>query len=396
MTESMWTLPGPRGYVAEIAASVTRGRHVVAVLPEFVATTDVTVALADAIVEELDDGAHVAIGEGGPLVEQVCSDVPDDYEMHPASIHELLAWDSPRARAFVVNAMEIPDARRAELRTFLAGLAHESRVAADAKVHFVVISRDFDLPDSLSPDGDVTVATRWFWNRVARWDTVAHVAAIDGGTETDTLIDEIRIETIVELARWNLSLATELATSWTSSVVPDLGSLGWTSSGTADSVALDAVRPVRVGSWPSARLVEAWNCGAVAGWRGRVSVAPMAPGYGDRQVERHVWAAQARVLLPFIDAKRERLESHLRQELGSARFDREVALRTIVPSTTNHVQAPVPEVALLREVARCARRDERRTKSLIALRDARNRLSHLVPLTSAEIVELEKSCLWLG
>ena len=125
-------------------------------------------------------------------------------------------------------------------------------------------------------------------------------------------------------------------------------------------------------------------------------MAPRAEPDIEHSFERHLWAAQARVLLPFIETKRARIEAHLRKELGAARFDREVASRSNAPLDPGYVQAPVPEIALLRAIGRVARPDERRKRTLDELRDARNRLSHLVPLSHSNVIALEKVCLWLG
>ncbi|WP_125777740.1 hypothetical protein [Antribacter gilvus] len=394
MIGNLWKLPGPKGYIADIAANVARGRHVVAVLPEYLCAENVTAELADELVEVMDDAAHLGVGADRSLVDQACADISDDFDVHPVSVRELLAWGNPRARTFVLDASDLSGRRRPELQQFLERLAHDSRVTADGSIRLVIIAQARDLPPALNPDGDVTVVTRWFWNRVARWDTVAHVALVEGGLDVDTLADEIRVETIVELARWDLPYATNVAERWARD-----GALPSGSGRRAElcaAASIDGVTPAKVGAWPPPRLVDAWNVGAIDGWRGRVCIAPTAEDDADRTMERHVWAAQARVLLPFIETKRIRLEMHLREELGAARFDREVASGMPVYRDPNYIQASVPEIALLREIARVARRDERRATSLDLLRDARNRLSHLVPLTHDEVVAIERACLWLG
>lgn len=54
----------------------------------------------------------------------------------------------------------------------------------------------------------------WWWNRIARWDTAAHIRYIDRPHISDRTLADIRDETIVEVARWNLTLAEQFAQDW--------------------------------------------------------------------------------------------------------------------------------------------------------------------------------------
>ena len=398
----VWNLPGPRRYVAEIVLCVEQRRHVVAVLPAWLTESAGQLEnLADSIARECQDAVVVDVSRDAPLIAVLGDAIHDGFDTGPTTVPELLQWPERRAATFVVIGSESALSRRCEVKEFLDRLATESRSSMSAgSTRFVILVGASDLPDALiASGGDVTVATRWFWNRVTRWDTLALLAGSNeaekfGGAEG--LAGEIRVETIAEVARWNLELAQHLAREWDGTTGSLLASLGGTpprAMGANPEVAGN-----RVGAHPPPSVLDAWNQGEVEGWRGRVSVAPIVAGSSSEAVSRFAWSAQARVLLPFVDERRTKLEAKVREKLGGRRFDLALKQYAPDPGGGDWVQAPVPELAALRAIigAHIGRGDNRLFQTASVLRDARNLLAHLTPLDEQEIIELEKQCLWLG
>lgn len=398
----MWNLPGPRGYISELVQCVDQGRHVIAILPTWLnESTGLVEDLADLIVRDSPNAAVVNVRADTPLVAALGDEVNDGFGTGPTTVPELLQWTERRAAMFVIIGSELPLSRRTEVKEFLDRLALESRSSTGTgDIRFVILVGEADLPDPLrTSGGDVTVAVRWFWNRVTRWDTLAILAAsndVDKSASLEGLAGEIRVETIAEVARWNLVLAQRLAQEWDGTpgaLVKSLGGTSLRARGTTPEIAKN-----RVGAFPPPPALEAWNQGDVEGWRGRVSIAPTLSSNPEEAVSRFVWSAQARVLLPFVEERRTSLEAKVRETLGNEQF--KVALKQCGPDPggDDWVKAPVPELATLRTIisARIGRRGNRLFQIASVLRDTRNLLSHLTPLDERKIIELEKQCLWLG
>jgi hypothetical protein len=228
----------------------------------------------------------------------------------------------------------------------------------------------------------------WWWARIARWDVAAHIADLTEPGFLRGVLADVRAESVVEIARWDLDLAEHLMTTWDGepSRLPSLlkdwrcGSAPVISGGRSG---LDGLQP------PSLAL-PAWDQGIVEGWHDRVSVATYSLADEPEKLSRLVWAAQARVLLPWIEERRSTLHVRVTEILGAPRlctilrewFDPPVDADGLV------------EIGALDTVIRKAldsRHSDVRDASR-RLREARNHLAHMRPLSLGDQESLQAAC----
>ena len=213
----IWRLPGPRGFVEEIARTLMGGQHVAAILPRYLAAdADRSDALVVAVLESLEQGRRVQPWDSdGQLVEAFARQMT--YDDHPpVTVPDLIRHPEAVGRTFVCLAEDLEIRHRAQLAEFLRRLEAESRsVPITERCSFVVITERELLPTFAGNQrSDVALANCWYWNRVSRWDLAAHLAAHPGADGSNGVLTEVQTETIIELARWDFDLAVRLASSW--------------------------------------------------------------------------------------------------------------------------------------------------------------------------------------
>ena len=114
-------------------------------------------------------------------------------------------------------------------------------------------------------------------------------------------------------------------------------------------------------------------------------------------MNRLLWVGQARVLLPWIEVKRDRIESRVRHRLGADRFQQ--VLKAFAREDFDAGQPDaVAEIGLLDAIiaARIGASDPKLRDASRSLRDARNKLAHLRPLRPGRLEELVRTCAFLG
>lgn len=329
----------------------------------------------------------------GQLVEALARQIT--YDDHPpVTVPDLIRHPEAVGRTFVCLAEDLETPHRAQLAEFLRRLEAESRsVPVTERCSFVVITERGLLPTFAGNQrADVTLANCWYWNRVSRWDLAAHLAAHVSAEGSNGVLTEVRTETIIEIARWDFDLAVRLASSW-SGDWEDLIPL----CGEPVDVDIDLARDHIVGVKPPESLLEAWEEGAVDGWHQSVLAAPSRRMAEVGVLNRHVWAGQARVLLPWIEVKRDRIESRVRQRLGADRFQQVLKDFARDDFDAGHPDA-VAEIGLLDAIiaARIGGSDRKLREASRSLRDARNKLAHLRPLRPGRFEELVRTCAFLG
>jgi len=260
----------------------------------------------------------------------------------------------------------------------------ESRaLPPDARPTFVVIGSRFDLPSFLGgARSEVGLESVWFWGRLSRWDVAAHIASAQRREDTG-LLAEVRLETIVEVAAWDIDTADHLVTHWCGD--PDrLPAVLKEARGAAAEYA--DLPPERIDGVPPAAALAAWDDRAVDSWQQRLHCGPSALLRAPDDLARVVWAAQARVLLPWIEQRRDRLQTLVRNCLGE-RYAATTA-RTL-PNLTPGAPIEIGPLTLLIQY-------ERGLVDLLGpatqLRRARNALAHLTPLSIAEQHALVERC----
>lgn len=382
--DTIWRLPGPRSFTTEVL-DIARRQHVTVVLPAYLRQhRDVTDALAAELAESGNDARRIHPWTGnGNLTEAIGVEI-DGYDP-PVTVPDLLTSSVGVTKTYVLDATDLDPAHREDLPNLIRRVELESRTVARAdRCTFVWILGSEDLP--LFNGGDrsgVAVGTAWYWSRAARWDVTAHMA-VDDETARSTVASEIRLETILQIARWDFAVAELLMAEWD-----------------GDPSALAVLRPdveldrtVRwtkpTGSRPPDSLLAAWNCGVVECWHGVVEWSPTLEIEDSAFTKRLIWSAQARVLLPWIEVRRDRLDSRLRDLFGLERYQQ---LLKEFNRDQDHLE-DIVEVGRLFAItkARVGNADRQLTEAAKRLWLARNQLAHLRPMAQDAVDELVRSC----
>lgn len=376
----MWHLVGPRSFVLDIVKSVGRGQHVSAVLPDYLAQdVDVRSELCQSLLRVIEGARPIHVWDADlPLVEALSRQMTDD-DHPPTALPDLISHPDVMGTAWVLDALDLGDRHRQELPQLLERAALESRtILAPDRVTIAIVMTAETLPRFAGQDhSDVTHAACWFWNRIARWDVAAHLAGRGPSAVKNSMTSELRAEVIVELARWNLSFASILAEEW-DGTFESFEKLASTRCTPMDRTSLDGISRFR--ARPPDALLDRWNAGEVEVWHDDLVTAPGSAGE-PATLRRSVWSAQARVLLPWIELKRNLLEREAERALGRETF--RASVRAYSTSDESPLErGGVIEIGLLEKVIRY---DLRRThpdlaRAAAALRNARNDLAHLTPI----------------
>lgn len=392
---AIWRLPGPSGFVRDARKALGRGVHVAAVLPRVhFEETEVAELLMQDLVGVRGEIEHVVPdARDGNLIEAIGAAAYIDEP--PVTVRRLLTNEDVAGRQYGLSVADLSEEHLAEIPGFLRRLESDSRaVPAHERATFIVLARASSLEEGRATGGaEVALEQYWFWNRIARWDIAALLALQDRERQVEGLLEEVRLEAICEVARWDLDLALELASSWSGESASLLDHLGQRTRYRLDGVGSFRREHLRR---PPAPLVEAWDEGGAGFWHDSVHIAPANAALDSLGVDRLVWSAQARVLLPWIELQRDRLVRHAVELLGEERFREE---------TDKHVRVPyegaredvleIGSVAfLLSRVWRDTR--PRYTDTAHALRKARNGLAHLTPMSNQAIRDILLMCQWLA
>lgn len=395
MDERVWRLPGPRAFVGDIVAEHRRGRHVATVLPESLALDPVFVdSLAVALLDEFSSQSVSArrvydAGPGASVFDAFCQALifGDD---RPAAIPDLLRHEEARDMVAVVAAPDLCVPARAELGAFLQRVEVETHTAGyGQRLSIVAIMARGQLPAFTGgATSDIALTSLWWWGRVARWDVAAHIAGLAEQSQLAGVLEDARMESIVEVARWDLDLAEQLADQWVGDPdelsvllgewchVPAAGNSRKAGAGKRGLVSSAA------GLRPPSPMLGMWDNRLVDRWHEQLSVSACMLATTPEKLTRVVWAAQARVFLPWIEEQRSALHERVVAALGGRRFAEVLRNRFDPPLATDASL----EIGALEKVVRIAigSSDPELCDVARQLRRARNWLSHLRPLSLAE------------
>jgi hypothetical protein len=390
----IWRLPGPGGFVRELARLAEGGQHVLAVVPRFIADDpSYSDALAVAIQNALEDPRRLypAASQGG-FVSALGFNMTDEFDGAPATIPELITHADVAGRVFVCNAADLDSPHLAELSTFLQRLDGESRSVPRSERATMI----FILGRDILPEDPASVATTrvWYWDRVARWDTAALLAQHSAPGDLAGVLGEIRLETIIEVSRWDFELAIEIAHDWSGN---DL-EIGEIISRRPPSAPFDkTIRLIAQKRPPELRAhVEAWDGGVLESWHGIPTTAPASSLDRQNGLIGLFWSAQSRVLLPWLEIQRARLERLVREKLGPVKMTAAVEHYSTKYADIDFDPSLVELATLARIVnARFGSSEEKLSTTTRLLRSTRNRLAHFQPLRRDELLELVQTCGWL-
>jgi hypothetical protein len=396
MDERVWRLPGPRGFIREAAREHRCGRHVAVVLPQALASETVfTDSLAVALLGEL--ASHAAITRrvyqvhGSRSVLETFSQALI-FDNQPATVPDLLNHPEVSDTVAVVVAEDLCPSDRQELPQFLHRIELESHGSEPTRRFCVItiLAREHLPTFGGGASSDMAMTSIWWWARVARWDVAAYVADLPQRRDLAGILEDVRTETVIETARWDLDLAEHLMAVW-SGESRDLPSLlrEWrlmSAPAISRRLAADALRPPGM-------LLEHWDQRAVEGWHDSVCPAGSSLAAEPNKLNRVVWAAQARVLLPWIEERRSDVHCKLIQMVGEPRLESALRDQFDPPIKTD----ALVEIGTLDRVVRTVigSRDIELRDATRRLRDARNSLAHLQSLSLGEQASLFAACQFL-
>ncbi len=384
MDARIWQLPGPRSFVDEI--TLGNGRHVVATLPRRLSDDEIFAdELAHAVLDRFRGTGRDARRISPDPTQSVLAAVSDLCWEPVPTVPDLLASSELADMVLVLAAVDLSEAARRDLPHLLERIECESRaLPRDARPTFVVIGSRFDLPSFLGgARSEVGLESVWFWGRISRWDVAAHVASAQRREDTG-LLAEVRLETIVEVAAWDIDTADYLVTHWCGD--PDRLSTVLRDAQAGDPVDHADLPSERIDDVPPAMALAAWDARAVDSWQQRLHCGPAAVLRAEDDLARVVWAAQARVLLPWIEQRRDRLQTLVRNALGE-RFTS--AMSRTLPDLTPG--API-EIGPLTHLIHYERSLSTLLGPATQLKRARNALAHLTPLSISEQRALVERC----
>ncbi|WBB78032.1 hypothetical protein O7606_17455 [Micromonospora sp. WMMD882] len=379
MDDDIWRLPGPARLVADTVREVNRGRHAAVVLPvalagdqEFV--SGLTSALTTALWAANEDPRPVATDEeAGPPVSWLAQAL--DVDEGPLSTAQLLDHEEAAGKTAVLDCTPLCPKLRHEVAATVTRLVAESRPRpARRRPRLLLVCTRDALPRLGADHSDVTFEALWWWGRLSRWDVAARIQpAVEARSEPGVLRD-VRLETLIEVCRWDIRLAAHLADRWD-------GDPGLLPALVDEAAAPATVRPPparsarHCGRRPTADLIEHWDDGTVDRWHDEC--VPVVRSAVDRaKAVRHaVWVAQARVLLPWVETRRQAVAADLLRAHG----------KRAVHAAIGDTPAVLEVGPLFVAVRALAGRDRPALcDAVYRLREARNKLAHLQALTTDE------------
>ncbi|MEK2494830.1 hypothetical protein WN990_35325 [Kitasatospora purpeofusca] len=319
-------------------------------------------------------------------------------------VAELVGNADGRALVLVIRAWTEADPHAVSrlLRRFQAAVKEAGLKPSD-RPRLLVASRLQDLETDTIGLLDGTVSRpHWWWGVWNHLDTATVVAdaiphpgfgqAHNRMTPTKLIQHALRREIVVQTAGPDLGLAVELARAWNGTIgdlasalrgcclVDDTEEPGSQGRGTPGA----AYAPL-----PENGLREAWSAGLVDSWEGQIRHTPRS---GGAALDKLVWQAQNRVLLPLVDDAR----------VGFVELLPRIAVRGVTRLVDTYVRqslrgangssADLASMELGELYDAAVHRDITLTDEqfgrLRTLRRARNKLAHRTPIDDALLRDL--------
>ncbi|WP_447925555.1 hypothetical protein [Georgenia muralis] len=370
-------LPGPKKLATAIATRVEHGHSVVLVLPDHL----VEGGIANAFLDRVASITNALFIEGGDpestAVDQVVDAIGADGSWVPSMDpwRSLAEWRSFRGFRVLLRSWKHHFATVLPTwHSILMGTPHEP---ADRPVVIFAV-RTSDVADiRLDRLGDVFLDVVWWWGVIDRLDTEVFLFS-----SLERPRHQLDTAVISEVTGWDLTLAHSLGTSWDGDVQTLARAVK--NHGTTRPVQMEVDEQLLRGSFsrrnPPDRAISAWNAGVIDMWGGRPRLAAWLP-QAAASLDKALWQAQSKVLLPYIEDERQRLE-----RLFTSRASRDV-LRDLAADRDGILElGPMRHAVRSRRVTLAP--DER--ESLDLLTSVRNDLAHSRPVQPDALRQLIK------
>jgi hypothetical protein len=361
----IWTLPGPARFARTAQERLERGDSVLVGLPATIEEKDFAEGLKRAIDRHFDP-----IDATGPQDRPIPSVVAEqlDLDLEPGTDAAVRLANDPAlaGRYLAVAVTGTPEDIKPWTDFIRVLLAAARPIAVKDRPRFLIVG-GYGCATALA--GAEPLAELWWWGVLDRLDTALHVQRRLASRDSDDLLRDA----ITEVAGYALDLADYLAHEWDGDESSLAALLGGYSGPDWPTIPVPAQLPHSSTSWdaPPSQIVSLWNAGLADAWDSfRVCLHPCSlPAQGLRQ---RVWRAQVRCLMPLIDEERARIEDWMRTEVRGLPKDK--------------VLEPGDLFGLIQDNPRLKNwRGGHRKRLIYWLRDSRNMLAHMTPLSPQEV-----------
>lgn len=365
----MWLLPGPARFARTVHDRLDRGDSVLIGLPATICDDD---DFAAELRQAVDIRFDLIIDANGPEDRPIASVVADKLgiDLEPSKDAAVRLASDPalegRYLAFTVTGKSADAKPWTDfLRTFLA--AARPIVAQDRPRCLIVGGHGA----ATALAGAEPLAELWWWGVLDRFDTALYVQQRLAGREGNDLLRDA----ITEVAGYDLALASYLADEWAGDATTLAAVLGDYTGPEWPSVPVPGQLPHTSTSWeaPPSQAVALWNAGLADAWDSfGLCLHPCS--LSAQEQRQRIWRGQIRCLMPLIDEERARLEEWIRGEICGLPKERVFETGDLYN--------------LLQDNPRLKNwRGGHRKRLIYWLRDTRNALAHMRPLSPEEAAE---------
>jgi hypothetical protein len=367
--DGIWTLPGPARFARTAHDRLERGDSVLIGLPALICgDDDFPAGLRQAVDIDFDVVIEATGSEDRPVASVVADKLGADLEPGKDAAVRLANDPAIEGRyvAFTVSGKPTDTKPWTDFfRTFLA--AARPIIAQDRPRFFITAGHG----SATALTGTDPLAELWWWGVLDRFDTALHAQQCLAGREGSDLLRD----TITEVAGYDLGLVGYLASEWTG----DASTLALTLGGYAGpewpSIPVPGQLPHTSTSWeaPPSLAVALWNAGLADAWDSLgLCLHPCSLSAQEQRLR--IWRGQIRCLMPLIDEERARLEEWMRGEVRGLPKEKIIEAGDLY--------------TLLQDNPRLKNwRGGHRKRLIYWLRDSRNALAHMTPLSPEDVAE---------
>ena len=294
---SRWTLPGPDQFLGDLVSDLHHGGAVVGRLPSTIPVDDVEAEVTRRLPYTLVETVDASEPLGGRL--------PGDVVAAHAGVGGagwtaagLAAVEELSGRVISITGAEQADGE--EWASWVAEFASAAASGDAAVERPVVLMLLSGRANGAGSPEDPRMRVHWWWGALDRLDVAVHLK------RTVPELDPVDREQIIEVAGADLELAERLgyAACRDEDEIAGICLERSRELGLSDMESAAGLQRLRLKDEPGA-LETHWCVGAVDSFEGRVHWHPgLLAGNGRGALQRRLWTAQVRALLPTVDLLR--------------------------------------------------------------------------------------------
>lgn len=358
-----WQLPGPLKFISSLAQDLRNGKNIVLCLPEY-HPNDLLRALRRTYDEnQAISWVNISLSDNEiDPVEFLCRYF--DLEIHPETfMNANILCEKLGFIKGIIILDGFTQRNWGPWKDFLSDYEHALRSKAkETRTPFIVfIKGDIALDP---PHQEVALSIRKWDGVVDLVDMLAYTSHLLPDSNMPSLLRQVALYTVAELAMWDPLLAINLVRQDLNTILNPLEYL------TELAVERD---------WKEINLdvkSASWCFGASAVFEDRIKLHTLAlasNGYTD-EIKQRLWSAQVKVLLPFVEDRRGEIIQVLSDDLWAPYIAKDKTINDIHGLEISHIYDQTQANKNL---------DYRLRKLIKVLRDIRNTLAH-VEIVSAD------------